>query len=136
MRNPFSFAATITLTYICFSTVSVKAILPDSSEYKQAQLSAKTSLKTCRTNKGIKINSECVLFYAISDENSEVYKLVDGNWQANRLRMFDNPIFGKVSLIQVVKFDREWAYGFTYNETPGKKLFRLRMSTIHYNYGC
>jgi hypothetical protein len=137
VKNLVSFLTLISIASISFSISPAKAILPDSSDYKQAQSSAKYNLKTCKANKGNKINGKCVLFSAISDENSEVYKLVNGNWQPAKLQMFDSPIAsGKISSIEVIKFDKEWAYGFTNNKTPGKKLFRLRMSTIHYNYGC
>jgi hypothetical protein len=132
--------STIAFTSIIFAFLPIlptKAILPDSLDYKQAQSSAKSSLQTCRNNKGTRINGKCILFYAVSTENSEVYKLVNGNWQTATLQMFDSQIAdGKISSIAVIKFDKEWAYGFTNNKTPGRKLFRLRMSTIHYNYGC
>ncbi len=137
MKKLVSLIVCTSIAFIALPILPTKAILPDSAEYKQAQLAAKSSLKACKTKKGTRINGECILFYAISTENSEVYKSVDGNWQPAKLQMFDYPIAdGKISAISVVKFDKEWAYGFTSNKTPGRKLFRLRMSTIHYNYGC
>jgi hypothetical protein len=136
MKNLVSFTVLISITSISFSILPAKAILPNSSDYRQAQSSAKYNLKNCRANKNTKINGQCPLFSAISDDKSEVYKLVDGQWQSAKLQMFDNSIFGKVSLVAIIKFDKEWAYGFTDNKTPGKQLFRFRMSTIHYNYGC
>jgi hypothetical protein len=126
----------VSIAFTFLSVLPTKAILPDSPEYKLAQTTAKNNLKACKNNKGSKINGKCVLFSAISDENSEVYKLVDRNWQSTKLQMFDSSIFGKISSIEVIRFDKEWAYGFTNNKAPGEKLFRIRMSTIHYNYGC
>ena len=136
MKNLISFTTLISIASIFFPVSPVKAILPDSLDYKQAQSSAKYNLKTCKANKGTRINGKCTLFNAISDESSEVYKLVNGNWQPAKLQMFDSQVFGKISSIEIIKFDKEWAYGFTNNKTPGKQLFRFRMSTIHYNYGC
>jgi hypothetical protein len=137
MKNLASVIALISIGCIFLPISPTKAILPDSIDYKQAQSSARSNLQTCRNNKGTRINDKCILFYAVSTENSEVYKLVNGDWQLAKLQMFDSQIAdGKISSIAVVKFDKEWAYGFTNNKTPGKKLFRLRMSTIHYNYGC
>lgn len=130
------FNAPISIIFISLSILPAVAILPDSADYKQAQISAKTNLKNCRKNPNVKVNERCSLFQAISDENSEVYKLVDGSWQPAKLQMFDSSIFGRISLIEVVEFDKGWAYGFTHNKTLGNKLFRFRMSTIHYNYGC
>jgi hypothetical protein len=137
MKKLVSLIAFTAIAFISLPILSTKAILPDSTDYKQAQLAAKSNLRACRNKKDTRVNGECILFYAISTENSEVYKSVDGNWQPAKLQMFDSPIGdGKISAISVVKFDKEWAYGFTSNKTPGRKLFRLRMSTIHYNYGC
>jgi hypothetical protein len=136
MKKLISIITFTSIAFIFSPILSTKAILPDSLEYKQAKTSAKTNLKACENSKGSKINGNCVLFSAISDENSEVYKLVDGNWQSTKLQMFDSSVFGRISAIEVVRFDKEWAYGFTNNKTPGEKLFRIRMSTIHYNYGC
>lgn len=137
MKNLVSFIAFTSIVFISLPISSAKAILPNSLDYKQAKSSAKDNLKACTNHKGTKINDKCILFYAISDENSEVYKLVNGNWQPVKLQLFDSPISdGRISSIAIIKFDKEWAYGFTNNKTPGKKLFRLRMSTIHYNYGC
>lgn len=136
MKNLAAFIALNSIVFISSSILPATAILPDSIDYQQAQTSAKFNLKTCRKNPSVKINGKCLLFAAISNENSEVYKLIDGSWQPTKLQMFDNEIFGRVSLIDVVEFDREWAYGYTNNKTLGKKLFRFRMSTINYNYGC
>ncbi len=137
MKNLLSFVTLVSTAFISFSILPAKAILPDSSDYKQAQSSAKINLRTCRTNKGTKINGKCILFGAVSNEGSEIYKLVNGNWQPAKLQMFKSIVLDvKISSIEVIKFDKEWAYGFTNNKTPGKQLFRFRMSTIHYNYGC
>jgi hypothetical protein len=136
MKNSASFIIVTSIAFIFSSILPATAISPNSTDYKQAQTSAKINLKACRKNPSVKVNGKCSLFNAISDENSEAYKLVDGNWQHTKLQMFDNAIFGRVSLIEIVEFDKEWAYGFTNNKTLGKKLFRFRTSTIHYNYGC
>jgi hypothetical protein len=137
MKTLVSAIAFTFVTFLLLPALSTKAILPDSVDYKQAQSSAKSNLQTCLNNKGTRINGKCILFYAVSTENSEVYKLVNGKWQAATLQMFDSQIAdGKISSIAVIKFDKEWAYDFTNNKTPGRKLFRLRMSTINYNYGC
>ncbi len=133
-------ALSTTIASIIFAASVVTpagAILPNSPDYKQAQTAAKSNLKSCKNkNNNYRINGKCILFNAISDENSEVYKRVNGNWQPVKLQMFDSQLFGRISSIQVTKFDEEWAYGFTHNKTPGQQLFRLRMSTISYNYGC
>jgi hypothetical protein len=124
------------ITASFFSISPAEAILPDSLDYKQSQSSAKYNLKNCKANKRTRVNGKCALFNTISHEKSEVYKLVDRNWQPAKLQLFDSPVFGKISSVEIVKFDKEWAYWFTNNKTPGKQLFRFRMSTIHYNYGC
>jgi hypothetical protein len=125
--------------FYCFETFSkAVAISPDSSDYKQVLISAESGVKACKKNKTQnRINGNCILFQAISHEKSEVYKFVNGIWQPVELQLFDSPVFdGKMSVINIIKFDSKWAYGYTNNKSPGKQLFRLRMSTIHYNYGC
>jgi hypothetical protein len=137
MKNLVLSIALTSITFIALFAPPVKAILPDSSDYKQAKESEAINLKACKKNsKNTRINGSCILFYGISSENSEVYRRINGAWQPVKLKMFDNPIFGKVSLINIIKFDKEWAYGFTSNKTPGHELFRFRMNTISYNYGC
>lgn len=136
------FPRTITrflVLFYCFETFSqAVAISPDSPDYKQALISAESGVKSCKKNKTRnRINGSCILFQAISNEKSEVSKLVNDIWQPVELQLFDSPIFdGKISVINIIKFDDKWAYGYTHNKSPGKQLFRLRMSTIHYNYGC
>ncbi len=127
------------ISFYCFETFSkAVAISPDSLDYKQALISAESGVKSCKKNKTQnRINGNCILFQAISNEKSEVYKLVNGIWQPVELQLFDSPVFdGKMSAINIIKFDNKWAYGYTHNKSPGKQLFRLRMSSIHYNYGC